>query len=114
MELFQNDIKSWVVIDNEIKNLNNKLRKLRENRSTLNNQIINYVNRTEADAPIIQISDGYLQFVDRKQTPPLTFKYIEACLTNCIKNSSDVEAIMKYIKESRDVSNIKDIKRTYK
>ena len=61
----------------------------------------------------VKISDGKLRFTSSRQTPPLTFKHIEECLTKCIQNPEQVEKIMTYIKETRDIKYIPDIKRTY-
>ena len=114
MEPFNKNIQTWVILDNQIKQLNDKIRDLRKSRSSVCDEIINYVEQRDLNSSIVQISDGTLRFTERKQTPPLTFKYIESCLERCIKNSQDVKAIMKYIKESRNITNTLDIKRLYK
>ena len=61
----------------------------------------------------VQISDGRLRFVNSKQTAPITLKYIEQCLGECIGNKEQVELIINYIKEKREVKYLPDIKRYY-
>jgi len=61
----------------------------------------------------IQISDGKLKFVQLKETQPLTFKYLETCLKEIIKNEEQVNKIVDYIKNKREVKYVADIKRFY-
>jgi hypothetical protein len=49
-----------------------------------------------------------------KETQPLTFKYLETCLREIIKNEEQVTKIVEYIKNKRDVSYSPEIKRLYK
>ena len=39
---FQKNIQDWVAIDNQIKNLNQQVKELRSNRTTLTNNIFTY------------------------------------------------------------------------
>jgi len=106
-------IKTWVSIDNQLKSVNEKAKLLRESKNNTEEVILDYVETKKMNNATVNISDGKLRFVSTKQTPPLTLKYVEECLTNCIKNESQVTLIMNHIKESRQVKYVQDIKRTY-
>ncbi len=109
----EENIKKWVSIDNQLKTLTEKTREVRELKNNTEQVILDYVETKKMNNATINISDGKLRFVSTKQTAPLTLKYVEECLSNCIKNEEQVVTIMNYIKESREIKYVPDIKRTY-
>jgi hypothetical protein len=109
----EENIKKWVSIDNQLKTLNEKTKELRESKNNTEQIILEYVETKNMSNATVNITDGKLRFVSTKQTSPLTLKYVEDCLTNCIKNEEQVKRIMEYIKEQREVKYVPDIKRTY-
>ena len=108
---FEENIKKWVAIDNQMKALNEKTKKLREEKNTAEETIMNYVETNKLTNATITITNGKLRFVNTKQTAPLTLKYVEDCLQKCVGNPAHITQIMKVIKESREVNYIADIKR---
>ncbi len=110
---FETQIKSWVNLDNQLRILNEKIKDVRVQRNDVNSEIIQHVQTENLNNATVQISDGKLRFVESRQTTPLTLKYVKECLDHCISSERDVENIMQYIKESRSVKIINDIKRTY-
>jgi len=108
---FEESIKKWVTIDNQIKSLSEKTKQLREEKNTAEEYIMGYVETNKLTNATINITDGRLRFVNTKQTPPLTMKYVEECLGKCIGNETQVKQIMKVIKDSREVKYTADIKR---
>jgi len=109
---FEQNIQQWVAIDNQMKILNEKMKELRDKKNTLTNQINNHVE-TEQFSGSINISDGQLRFVKVKETQQLTFKYLETCLGEIIKNEEQVKKIVEYIKNKREVKYVPEIKRFY-
>lgn len=110
---FTNMIKEWVTIDNELRELSLKSKSLREKKNNVNNNVINYIENNNLDNAIIKISDGTLKFNYTNISQPLTFKYINECLSDIINDKNQVEAIINYIKNKRNVKSIMDIKRNY-
>lgn len=113
MDEFHKDVQDWVTLDNQIKKLNDKTKELRDLRNKKEAIILDYVETESLSNATIKISDGKLRFTSSRQTQPLTFKHIQDCLLKCIQNPEQVEKIMTYIKETRDIRYIPDIKRTY-
>jgi hypothetical protein len=109
----EENIKKWVSIDNQLKTLSDKTKELRETKNNTEQLILEYVETKNMKNATVNISDGKLRFVETKQTAPLTLKYVEECLNDCVKNDEQVAAIMKHIKESREIKYVPDIKRTY-
>jgi hypothetical protein len=108
---FENQIQKWVLIDNEIKNLNEKIKLLRDNRNELSENIINYANEKKISNSTIKISDGKLKFTNTKVTEPLTFKYIENTLAQIIMNETQLKYIIDHLKNKRTSKIIPEIKR---
>jgi len=111
---FEDNIKEWVQLDNQIRLYNEKIKVIRERKSELLERILgenkefdkNLNNRT------IDISDGKLKFQNSKQTSPLTFKYLQDSLHKIIRNEKQVEQIVNYLKENREIKLVPEIKRS--
>jgi seryl-tRNA synthetase len=110
---FEQQIQQWVSIDNQLKTLNDKVKELREQRNTLGDNITAHVENTDLQNATVKISDGKLKFVQLKETQPLTFKYLETCLHEIIKSDEQVDKILEYIKNKREVKYVQEIKRFY-
>tara|TARA_B100000900_G_C20565350_1_gene710793 strand:+ start:1271 stop:1615 length:345 start_codon:yes stop_codon:yes gene_type:complete len=110
---FEEQIQNWVAIDNKIKRANNELKTLRLDRNDLSKKITMYVESNNLNSAVVNISDGSLKFQDIKVTSPLTLKFIETCLNECIESEENVKNIMEYIKSKRNVKYVHDIKRYY-
>jgi hypothetical protein len=108
---FENQIQQWVSIDNQIKQINEKTKELRDKRNSLEQNITNYASTNNLSGSIINISDGKLKITNSKVPEPLTFKYLEKTLGEVIKNENQVKLIMEHIKQKRIVKIIPEIKR---
>ena len=60
-----------------------------------------------------KLTDGKLKFQNTRVTAPLTFRFLEECLNECINGEEQVKQIIKYIKSKREVKYVPDIKRSY-
>ena len=112
MTLEQN-IKNWVSIDNQLKEINERAKELRESRSNLENSITQYIEENKLTDATIEISDGRLRYANCKNTKPLTIKYVDTCLREIISNKEQVDQIMQYIKSKREEKYAPIIKRYY-
>ena len=110
---FEQDIKTWVSLDNQIKQHNDKIRILKEERSEISDSINRFIEDKNLQNAVVQISDGKLRFTTTKIPQPLTFKYIEQCLGEIIEDVEQVDKIINYIKCKREIKYNSDIKRTY-
>ena len=95
---FENQIQQWVLIDNELKKMNDRSKELRDKRSQLCDNITKYADNNNMSASVIKISDGKIKFANTKIQEPLTFKYLEKSLSEVIKNDSQVKLIIEHIK----------------
>ena len=110
---FEQHIQQWVSIDNQMKQLNDKIKELRDKKNTLNDAIFSHVENSNLSNATVQISDGKIKFVKIKDTQVLTFKYLETCLHEIIKNEDQVNKIVEYIKNKSEIKYVPEIKRFY-
>jgi len=110
---FEQHIQQWVSIDNQMKQLTDRMKELRDKKSTLNDVIFNHVENSNLSNATLQISDGKIKFVKTKDTQVLTFKYLETCLHEIIKNEDQVNKIIDYVKNKREIKYVAEIKRFY-
>ena len=110
---FEQDIQNWVLIDNQMKLLSEKMKELRDKKNAISQKINTHVETDKLENTSIKISDGRLKFIKVKDTQQLTFKYLETCLSEIIKNEEQVKKIVEYIKNKREVSYLPEIKRLY-
>ena len=110
---FENQIQQWVSIDNQLKQINEKTKELRERKNNIEQHITNYASTNNLSHTTVQISDGRLKFTNTNIAEPLTFKYVEKTLGEVIKNESQVKIIMEHLKQKRTIKTVPEIKRFY-
>ena len=108
---FESQIQQWVSLDNQLKQLNEKVKDLRDKRNNLEENITAYASENNLSNATVKISDGKLKFTNAKVTEPLTFKYLEKTLGEVIKNESQVKLIMEHLKQKRAFKVVQEIKR---
>lgn len=111
---FIENIQKWVTIDNQIKIVNEKMKKARELKQQLLENINEYVKQNQIETTKIEISDGELRFFEKKEYQPISFGYIQTCLEKIISDKKQVDYIINYLKENREVKISKEIRRNYK
>jgi hypothetical protein len=109
---FVENIKKWVNIDNQMKIVNEKTKKLREYKHSLNTQICSYMGDNNINSKI-GISDGELGMYDKKEYSSITYEYIENKLSEIISDKDQVLHIIKYLKDNREITIVQEIRRKY-
>jgi len=113
LTLFDKQIQKWVELDNKIKKINAELKSSRELKNDLETSIMETVNSKKILNTSFSIPDGRLRFVETKTTNPISLNFLEQCLNDLIPNKSQVQHILKYIKEKREIKINPEIKRYY-
>ena len=85
----------------------------REQKKEITHEILDYADSNNLSHATINISDGKLKFQNNRIATPLTFKFMHKCLSQCISNEKQVNQIIEYIKENREIRYVSDIKRYY-
>ena len=112
MDLEQN-IQMWVKLDNQLKSINEQSKRLREQKHSISEQITSHVSSHNLSDSRVTLNDGQLRFCTIKETQTLTFKYLETCLHEIIKNDEQVAKIVEYVKGKREIKYVPEIKRLY-
>jgi hypothetical protein len=110
---FEDNIRQWVTVDNQLKKYNTEVKRLREAKGILGNNILAHAVDQNLSHSVVEISDGSLKFQNVKVTSPLTFKFITQCLKDCIEDEEQVKLLINYIKQKREVKYVPEVKRTY-
>lgn len=105
-------IKQWNSIELKLKYINEKTKELRENKHKLTEEIVEYLDRFSTPPKITIGNDYQIQVYDKKETTSLSFTYIEKCLGEILKDKSQIDFIVQYLKNHRETVIIKDIRRT--
>jgi len=111
--LFDKQIQKWVEMDNKIKKINTELKSSREIKNELETSIMTTVNNKKLLNTSLSLPDGRLRFVESKTTNPISLTFVEQCLNDLIPNKSQVQHILKYMKEKREIKINSEIKRYY-
>jgi len=111
---FENNIQSWVQIDNKIKLLTEEAKQLRAKKSVIMDDINCYIQQKNLENAVINISDGQLKFAKSQTIQGLTLKFVENCLMEILHDEKKTEYIMDFIKSKREVKIYSNIKRIYK
>jgi len=110
---FDKQIQKWIELDNKLKKINNEIKTTREMKNDLESSIMGIVANKKLLNTSVSIIDGRLRFVETKSTNPLSLTFVEQCLHEIIPNTSQVQHILKYIKEKREIKINPEIKRYY-
>jgi Zn/Cd-binding protein ZinT len=107
------NVRKWVAVDTALKKLGNKTKEYRDMKTKLSESICTYAQTHNMQHTKIEITDGVIRFVEKREYSPLTFSYIETSLHKIIPNPSQVEYIIKYLKDNREVKVVQEMRRTY-
>ena len=60
------------------------------------------------------IHDGDLKVYEKKEYSPLTFSFLEQHLGKIMTDPQQVNYVIQYLKEQREIKTSNDLKRSYK
>jgi hypothetical protein len=105
---FIENVQKWVLVESQLKVVNEKTKTMREVRTELSRQICEYTKKNSLTK--IGTTNGELRIYEKKEYPPLTYGYIETNLAKIIPDKSHVDYIIKYLKENREITSSPEIK----
>ena len=111
---FASNVKKWVLLDSQLKMANEKMKILREEKNLLGNKICNHLQETGNSHRKIMIHDGDLKVYEKKEYSPLTFGFLEKHLGKIMTDPNQVEFVIQYLKDQREIKTTNDLKRSYK
>ena len=112
MDLEKN-IKKWVVLDNQQKDYNSKLKLIRNEKNDIQNSLFHHYNNNSLNYPSIKISDGKLNFVNMKHANVMSYNFLDNCFNEYFENKEQAQDLLNFIKKKRIYNDVTIIKRTY-
>jgi hypothetical protein len=109
---FSENVNKWLQIDKQLQMYNEKIKSLRETKTQVSRNIIEYMENKNIANNKIKFKTGELCLQTKKDYSPLTFTYVESCLAKVIDNPNDVQYIMQLLKNNRSVKESQDVKIT--
>jgi hypothetical protein len=107
-------IQRWVHLDNNVRQINDQVRELRESRNEVESSILKHVTDYNLSHATVRIKDGTLKFAfNVKQPPALTLSFLGEALAECCP-PQQAAAIMQHIRAKRDAAAkmVPEIRRT--
>lgn len=115
MDKFKKQIKNYVSYDDKIKKYNAELRKLRQEKSRLEQSIMKFMNKNQMNDTVINLTGGgKLQLGQSKKTESLSKNYILEKLTTYFGSEDDAQKIVDYLYSNRVITMTDSIKRKNK
>lgn len=107
----EEEVTRWLHLDNKLKQQNETIKELRESKNQIEGNIAEYANENNINNLSIKTNEGILKLVNVKTTSPLTFKYIEKCLSEILNDDEQIQHIINYLKEKRTITHNHSIKK---
>ena len=107
---FRDNVLRWVEIDDDIRSIRAKVKKLTDEKKQFEEQIISYL--TKVDEESIIIKDGKLSKTVTKSQAPLKKETIHKSLTELVGDSTKAMAMAEHILNSRETTQKVKLSRT--
>jgi predicted nuclease with TOPRIM domain len=104
---FEQTIQEWVKTEQELQELNERIKQLRQTKSELDKKITHHSE--ERGTKSFRYGSIKMKIVESKISESLTFKYLDKCLRDMIKNEDQVNQMLDYIKRKRDVKTVSHV-----
>ena len=109
----EENIKKWVVLDNQQKKLNEQVKELRTKKNDLTTNIITNFSEKNMKSPIIKISDGRLSLIETQHTNVMSFKFLLDTFNEYFDDEKEANKLLDFVKGKRTFTNVPSIKRIY-
>jgi hypothetical protein len=109
-EQLVSNVKEWIGIDEEMKQLQSMLREKRKRKKELTDELVNVMKQNEIEC--FDIKNGQLLYSVNKSKKPLTKKLLIATVQKYYQNDSDkAKELTDFILENRNETVTETIKR---
>ena len=106
-------VKTWLKLDDEIKTLRNEIKKRRNLKRTMTNDLINTMKNNDID--VMNAGEAKLVRTKHKVKAPLSKKHLINSLLQFYKDDTEmVQNLTKHIMDSRETKIVENIKKKSK
>ncbi len=108
-----NNIKIWINNDNQIKELQKKIKLLREDKKKCTIKLVNIMKENDIDA--FDINDGKLLYTKTEIKTPISKKHLLTSVSEYFKGDKQtIENLCNFILDTRKTKTTENIKRKIK
>ena len=107
---FPEDIQKFILIDEEIQKIQERLKILRQEKQTAQTKISNKMVENNWQKRAIDAGSYQLSMIERKQYSSITFTYLEEQLPKIIPDKAQVDYVIQYLKNNRQVKQVQEIR----
>jgi hypothetical protein len=100
-EQLKQSILSWVELDNQISDLQCKIREMKKKQKTIGESLTHIMKENELD--VIDINHGQIRYVKNKVKKSINQKYLMDIMYKYCKNKDEASKICDYIQENREI-----------
>lgn len=112
-EILVDNIKNWLQIDDDIRELQAKIKEKRKQKKTFTNNLVQIMKNNSIDA--FDINDGKLLFTRNKTKTPLSKKHLITSVSKFFPNDKKVvDDLCNFIMSTRTAKTTENIKRKMK
>lgn len=108
---FEDYVKKYVDVDNEIEMLQEKLKTMKDWKKKLTNSIVKQMEDKNLTDHTLEINDGTLRYSEKKEYSSISFTFIEKCLHELIPEPDHVKYVIQYLKDQREIKYVPELKR---
>ena len=112
-EFIQN-VQKWNYMESQIKDANEKIKKMRTLKSNFGTKICSYLEKNHSIKNKIAIGNDEIHMYSKKEYTPLSFSYIENKLKEIIQDENQVDFVIQYLKDKREVTVTNDLRKIHK
>lgn len=105
-----NNIKDWISLNNEIKQLQNEIKKRKIIKKEKTNELVKTMTNNDIDC--FNLEGEKLIYTKNKIKKPLSKKHLESSLEDFFKNDDDIpiQELISFILNSRDIKITEEIR----
>lgn len=111
LSVVQQKLQQWLAYDSQVHRQQQLLKELREKRDLIEKQLTTVLDKKQLSNIMLNCGDARIKYGMCKETQPLSFRLLEQCLREIISNDEQVEQIISYVKEKREVKMVGSLKR---
>jgi Family of unknown function (DUF5760) len=100
-------VKRWMILDTQLKYINEKTKKIREEKSDLNEKICTFLENTQTKQ--ISTNQGRIRMTEKKEYETLSFTFLETHLSKILHDPNQVQKVIQFLKEQRTVKTSNDL-----
>jgi len=106
---FEKTIEEWTAVETKLHELNEQIKELRVQRTELDKRITAYAD--ERGTRAFKYGETKIKIAEVNVPETLTFKYLDKCLSSIIKSETQVQQIITYIRNNREIKHTSRVER---